>query len=100
MKRKVIIIGCIILMIIALVISNFHGASAANIIGENTGLDCASEVVGPDGKTTKTCTLQIELLENASFNTINVWFSTLENIKVKSISYFDGWFLKNLEDCS
>ena len=97
MKRKVIIYSCIILIILALIISNFHSASAANVMGPSTGLQCEGEVEGPDGKTTKTCTLQLELLEDASFNTLHVWFSTLSNLKVKEITYFDNWYFKELE---
>ena len=98
MKRKVIIIACILLMITALIINNFNKASAANVLGPSTGLSCTELAPGDGGKMTKTCTLKLELIENASFNTIHVWFSTLENLTIKSVSYYDGWFFRELED--
>ena len=89
MKKKLVILLCFIIMIGALIVNNFHQATANNIIGESTGLVCEEEVTSSDGKVTKRCTLQLELTDTGHFNTVNVSF-TLQNIKINSFNNSSG----------
>ena len=93
MRRKYVVIGFVVLLIIICVMFQASAATSTRVYADCSGLEDQ-----PDGTVTETCSLMVEVTGGSITYNDFLYTVTLNNLILKSVTPSEYWYVESLTD--
>ena len=93
MRRKYVVIGFVVLLIIICVMFQASAATSTRVYADCSGLQDQ-----PDGTVTQTCSLMVEVTGGSITYNDFLYTVTLNNLILKSVTPSEHWYVESLTD--